>query len=276
LETLSAFYAAKTLAKTAVVLKTTQPTISRRFHDLESLSPVSIFETRGRKKILTDFGQALARLASQRLSGIAVDINSLSNEYKKPFQYHLTVSGRSELLRAHLAKMDLPAALTLIASTSTSASASIRACAYDIVLSQENIETSFYARKRFIKERWFLAIPQKFGTFSTAEKWKAHANRFPYACYDSSNRYLDRIIDELSLPQRPDARFEFSDWGAVAERIALGLNWGILPESFLPNPKLVQSILFENVAPTVFYIYFKTHLRKQAWFVSWLEKQQLS
>lgn len=273
LETLSTFYDVKTLAKTAEILKTTQPTISRRFHELQKESSILIFETRGRKKVLTEYGEALARLAAKRLSGIAGDIAELSNEYKNPKQYHLTVSGRAELLRMYLSKIDVPAAVTLIASNSNAISASIRSCTYDVVVSQESIDTAFYIKKKFVKERWFLVIPKKFGVYPNLEKWSAAANRWPFACYDSNNRFLNGIIKELGFSDPPQVRFEFSDWGAVAERIDLGFNWGILPESFLPGRGNIQAIHLEQVAPTVFFIYFKTHLRKQPWFVSWLDRQ---
>lgn len=281
LETLSTFYKLKTLAKTAEALNTTQPTVTRRFHDLQNQSSILIFETRGRKKVLTEYGEALARLASERLSGISTDVKSLANEYGKPSQLHITVGGRSELLRTHLAKLDIPSSLTLVASTSAAISANIRSSTYDVVVSQENIETSSYVRKKFIKERWFLVIPKKFGSFSTVDKWRAHADRWPYACYDSDNRFLKGIVDGLGLKAPPEVRFEFSDWGSIAERIATGMNWGILPESylsasFLPIRENVQVIHLEQVPPTIFFIYFKTHLRKQPWLMSWLEKQKLS
>ena len=149
LETFVTFAKEKTTAKTAKILGLTQPTVSRQLIQLEDALPQKIFRLKGRNKVLTEYGEALARELEEYFQELSKTIQQVNQEFLEPTQLKIKVAARQEILECYLESFDFPGCVELLPMGTKEVVAQIQAQTVDVAITHDLSFSSDYIRKKF-------------------------------------------------------------------------------------------------------------------------------
>lgn len=271
LETLSILSEEQSLVKTAQRLQTTQPTVSRQLKQLQGYFKSPLFENQGRNKKLTALGKKISARMQERLEGLEVSLQEALLEDEKLENLRLRIGGRFEILRRLIAPLDFPCQLEMISMESADITSALNNLSLDLAISQQEVPTNEYIRKILFKDEWCLIVPRKF-TKDSLSTWNELCSAYPYAAYISQWPLGKMLVSAASISEYPQEAFVFSDWETIEKRVQNGLNWAIVPSSFVQENRSYQILTLKTSLEKPFYIYMKKSLRKHALLDFILEK----
>lgn len=272
LETFVTFAKEKTTAKTAKLLGLTQPTVSRQLIQLEDALPQKIFRLKGRNKILTEYGEALARELEEYFQKLSKTIQQVNQEYLEPTQLKIKVAARQEILECYLESFDFPGCVELLPMGTKEVVAQIQAQTVDLAITHDLSFSSDYIRKKFFASTIKIIIPKKwFATKPTLQQWLLQAHRHPVAHYQGSYSHLDRLKNQYHLKEKFKMGLICQHWPLIEKRTAVGKSWAIIPSSFI-NDKSNYYILDlpSDFEEQIFYLVYRKEFQRQEWFKKFL------
>jgi len=272
LETFVTFSKEKTTAKTAKLLKLTQPTVSRQLIQLENSLPQQIFRMKGRNKILTDYGLALARELEKYLLQMGKAINEVNQIYLAPEQLTIRVAARQEILQQYMFHFEFPGTVELIPLGTKEIVARIQAQTIDVAITHDISFTSDYIRKKYFTSIAKIVIPKKwFASKPTLTQWIKCCFDYPLAQYEGSYSHLDRLKDYYGIKEKFKINLLTQHWPLIEKRAAMGKSWAIIPSGFIDSSSeyyiLDVPTVFEE---QVFYIVYRKEFGSQDWFKKFL------
>ena len=182
LETFVTFSKEKTTAKTAKLLGLTQPTVSRQLIQLEDALPQKIFRLKGRNKILTEYGEALARELEDYFQELSKTVQKVNQEYLEPTQLKIKIAARQEILECYLENFDFPGSVELLPMGTKEVVQQIQAQTVDVAISHDLSFSSDYIRKKFFASTIKIIIPKKwFSSKPSLQQWLNQAHNHPIA-----------------------------------------------------------------------------------------------
>jgi DNA-binding transcriptional LysR family regulator len=269
LESLVAFHRHGNLVATAKALGLTQPTVSRQFTLLEEQSPEPIFRNEGRRKVLTDYGLALATAVAPRLEGIEELCQSVVHQMLKPEFIHLKIGGRKEILERAFADLDFPGTLELIPMDHRETERRIQNHALDLAITHQLPNTADYIFKKLFDAKAQLIIPKGWVTRApTAEAWAKTCHEFPACVYEGSLSYLTLFEQEYAIGANSlKKNFIAFDWQMIERRVHLQKGWTLIPSSFTDNERGYHIVdLPSAFLKQTFYLLYRKSFSRQKWF----------
>lgn len=293
IQTLIVFSDQKSLVKTARILKTTQPTISRHFKRLQELLPYPLFEQIGRNKVLTPYAKKIVERFRDRFKNIEDVFNDIISEQENSSdRVKIKIGGRSDILKKHFGIKQFEGVLHLESMNGLQVVDAIKQSKIDIGITQHDILTSDYIRKVLFQDFFCLIIPKKYlKNKNDYKKWlqqnikennseqrdQMHCSYCAYCSYYDDQSFLKKQLAYLDLQQNLTAHFICDDWNFLEKRVAMGINWSIIPSLYLLNVGNSNSSNNESLSKyhvieiksdvkNVFYIYYRKRLSRFEWF----------
>lgn len=272
LETFVVFSKEKTTAKTASLLHLTQPTVSRQLIQLENSLPQKIFRMKGRNKILTEYGKALARELEKYFLQLGKTIHHVNQVYLAPEQLRIRIAARQEILAQYMNDFDFPGTVELLPMGTRDVINRIQAQTIDVAITHDISFNSDYMRKKYFTSTAKIIIPKKwFATKPNLTQWTKCAHDYPVAQYQGSYSHLEKFSEYYELKEKFKVSLLTQHWPLIEKRAALGKSWAIIPSGFI-NDKSNYYILdlpseFEE---QTFYLVYRKEFEKQEWFKKFL------
>jgi DNA-binding transcriptional LysR family regulator len=267
LETLTVFARERTVEAAARAMRTTQPTITRQLQQLQSFVRFPLFEMRGRKKHLTRFGEQLAGQLSARFRGISDSVRQVELTFSSASSSLVRVGARKELLRRYFGRKEFACNLELVSMSGTEITNSIQAGNIDIAISKERVSTEIFVAQKLFKDEYILIVPKIYFEGShTIESFLKSASRLPLATYQNSFQEIYGLMQNMGFTGSLRDNFCIDDWETIENRVEVGINWSIVPNSFLRKNPSYRCFPTGSSSSSEFYLYYRKNLRKLDWF----------
>lgn len=263
LDTLVAFSLEKTVLATAQRLGTTQPTVTRQLQQLEALLEHPLFENVGRQKRLTPYGELLSQKLSARFENIQNIIQEATLEEGHTKNLDLRIGGRAEILKRVFGLKKFPLRVVLEPMGSQEIKKAMQSAQVDIAILQDNFSSFSYVKKVLFSDDWHLVVPERYlEKHQNIEKWKIQSGDFPYASYKKDMQLLIMGLAHIDVVPARDA-FVFPDWTTIEERVHRGLNWSVIPSSYIVPKRNYRTLKMSHLPAQIFYAYYKKSLNRR-------------
>lgn len=237
------------LAGAAEHLGISGPTLTQRMQELEATLPRSPFAVVGRKKVLSAFGTQLleaTRPLAQALDAALVD--AIANE-TRPEHATIRLCGRAEILGRFARSSNFPGTVVLLPCSSAEASQRLVDYECDFALSHlPPAHQSLVSRKLF-SSGYVLCVPahllpdtpwgDKLPLAGDA-RWNC-LRGIPCFSYAEDHPSLRLFLERSGLLRENLHVSIFSqNWEVVADLVARGKGFAVIPEGFCDNAPNVQ------------------------------------
>jgi DNA-binding transcriptional LysR family regulator len=273
LQSLVAFSDHISLEKAAAALRTTQPTVTRHLQQLQLHIKSPLFESQGKRKVLTPFGVQLVRQIRERLDSLDDIVRTTEIEFGDPRNVTLRVGARTEILKRLFTEIPFDCSVHLLPMSGSSIQHAIESSTVDLAVGKEFQSPSAFVRKRLFEDGFSCVVPQDFlkSAETSLEQWLARCAKFPFAEYAPQVAPIKATLSAAMGGFRLNTQCTVGDWQVIERRVRAGLAWSVIPDSFLPNVYSYRRFPFPLAGRSIFYVYYRKSLRQHAWFRSILE-----
>ncbi len=249
----------------------TQPALSKQLKALEALLPHAIFSFRGRKKVLTPYGQNLHSRIKERIGNLQATIQDVTNVYADPKQAHVRISARLGILDRLAENIEFSGCLTFNETTNDQVIRDLLSREAEIGIAHSLPETHELIAKPLFKEEFQILVPKKllrtrkhYGK-SLFEELKA------LPCIDFKKD--DVIIRTVCAANAVDSRRLTvsritQNYARIAKLVDLGLGWAIIPAYLQVNESRtwVIKVPAEVIQLRKFYLAYRSEFSAVPWF----------
>jgi DNA-binding transcriptional LysR family regulator len=143
----------------------------------------------------------------------------------------------------------------------------------DAGVTQEEINTAQYARKRLFKDHFCLVVPRSFISkpHLGIESWKRQTVRGGFCAYKSDWLSVQAILSHLKVEPLPAEQFVFPDWETLEARVQAGLNWSLIPSSFIRKAPTYLVHEVDQSPEQIFYLYYRKSISRLPGIRKWLQ-----
>lgn len=248
----------------------TQSALSRQMLLLEELLPHKVFTLRGRKKVLTPYGQTLYELLAPRFAQTQQVIKQASLIYSEPGKTKITICGRGELLDIVAAQVSFPGRIDLIQKDNDSTIEAVLNRNCDIGIVHSTVDSSELMLRPFISNSFKLAIPKKYINSRKLDSQLIHSlSSMPCLLYKIDDSIISAILREWDiLPKDLRVSRVYSNYSTLAKLVDEGTGWSILPSHIpLKNKDTITFPIKTSASLNKrFYLCYRKELTNVSWF----------
>ncbi|MGZ3786854.1 MAG: LysR family transcriptional regulator [Bdellovibrio sp.] len=267
------FNESKNIVEAAQKLGITQPALSKQLKQLEQSLSEPIFFLRGRKKMLTSFGQDLHLRLAERIGNLQEVVEHTQKVHSDSAVTTIRIAGRRGILDRISGKINTPRNLHFIESSNENIIGSILSLKADVGIAHSIPDTHELIAKPLFKEKFQFVIPKKFfkhqptlgKSLSTQLKsipclgYKPHDEILKAAC-----SYSEEEMKQLKIIRLTE------NYSSLAEMVSLKNGWTVLP-SYLKTSELQNWLvpIPERLIPhRQFFIIYRSELASVSWLKS--------
>ena len=240
-----------------------QPAVSMKLKLLEDRCPLPVFTLRGKKKILTLYGQELYAVSKQQLGSCAKGIESLNRKYLSAEKLTLRVGCRNEVFDAIAPSLLFEGRIELHPMSSHDAILALQSRKIDIAISYERPDLPEVLSKRVLTSSVHLIVHSKWLHGRHLDLKLASAPEFltktPSLIYQSDGHLLRDWLAHLGvlLPELKVAAIA-QDWRTIQSLVDKGHGYGIVPSYVETHSGTIQRIELPKdvLSPFVFHATF--------------------
>lgn len=266
LQTLAAFAESRNMTECARILGVSQGTISLRLAQLQEQLPHPLFETRGRKKVLTAYALSIFQELRSHLGNVSSSLERINSEFGVQKESVLRVGGRRELMPWILKHLLPHAALRLFPSSSEQVVQRLLSGDLDIGISHLRPDVLHIRSKKIFKSGTFLAVHEKWlkNKPLTMDLVRNHAflKNVPCLSYGEFDRVLELWVNHVGF-RKADLQIKimYDDWQTLIHQVAEGAGFCFLPENIPSHYPNVHTLNVDSVIPRWnYYLLFQNHL----------------
>lgn len=257
-----------------------QPALSKQLQALERMVPQSLFILRGRKKVLTAFGEELHIRLKPRLFGLQDIVDQTASIHADPSRATARIAARREVLDRFAATLQFPGFVQFIESRNEETVRAIVNRTVDIGIVHQIPDTHELSAKPLFKDSFMLLIPR-----SMVKSLPPNQNRLwdmlkrlPCITYKNPDDILQQICaaHDVSLQDLNIARTT-PNYLSISRMVNSGSGWAAVP-THIPrtyDQAWVVQVSKKAFPPRQFYCICRPELRKAPWFgalISEIEK----
>lgn len=254
-----------------------QPALSKQLAALEKMLPQPIFTFRGRKKVLTAFGEELQVQLQARLTGLQEVIEQAALNHADPSKSFVRIASRREILDRFADKLNFPGMVQLIESSNTPTVTGIINRSIDFGIVHQVPNTSELIAKPLFRDHFMLVIPKKMMKTPPAKSkdlWN-ELSRLPCICYKKPDEILGLICKASNVDfERLNVTRVTANYLSVAKLVNAGMGWAALPThiSTVSASNHIIPVPLKIFAPRQFYGVFRPEMKNAPWLRLLLEE----
>jgi DNA-binding transcriptional LysR family regulator len=274
LQALIVFAELKNQQSTAERLGLSQPAITKQFQQLEDYFDHPIFRTQGRRKLLTDYGQALAEEITIFFKSLGRNLEKVNFQFLQPRNIKLKIGGRKEFLDKYLTEIEFDGLLEIRHLSSTEIIEALKKNEIDIGVTHLNLNSADFVSKKLFTDRPSLIVPEKWmkkeGSF---QSWVTTCHEYPVATYSEELLFLKEFIDYFNIKENLKLNYLVRDWTIVEKRVHAGFAWSIVPSLFTYPNRKYRILKGPDVKDHQydFHIYYRKEFSSYQWFQTFLK-----
>ncbi len=266
LQTLAAFAEVRNVSKVGQVLQITQPTVTRHLQQLEEWSEKPLFKMIGRQKVLTEYGEALAKLLKEQLKEMERGLRRVQSQFTESI--YLKVGARHEILEQYFVGLNFRGTLELIGIAGDKIEKDLKEQALDVAVHHHPVDSFEYISKEFFKSNSALVIPKKMiSKAPSAKDFAKVAAQFPVAWYGSSQPVLREFVQKYEITGTLKPKLIATDWNSIEKNVDAGKCWTVMPTAFVRGGNYH---VIDVQHSTTFFIIYRKELVGRSWFIEFL------
>lgn len=247
-----------------------QPALSKQLIALEKMLPQPIFTFRGRKKVLTSFGEDLRDQLQARLLGLQEIIEQTALNHSDPSTAFVRIASRREILDRFADKVKFPGTLQLVESANTPTIDGLMDRKLDFGIVHQVPDSSELVAKPLFRDHFMFVIPKKLmKTPPTKMKdlW-AELRKQPCICYKQPDEILQQICEahDVKYSDLKIARVT-ANYLSVAKLVNAGVGWAAMPThiSTVSTGSHIIPVPLKTFPPRQFYAVYRPELKNAPW-----------
>lgn len=268
LRVLIAVAESKNFYEAARVLGISQPAVSMKVKRLEEHCPIPAFSIRGKKKVLTRYGQELYEVSKRQIESCGKGIESLNRRYLSADKLVLRVGCRNEIFEAVAAKLLFEGRVELHSMSSHEAVLALQSHDIDLAISYERLNLAEVWSKRVLTSAAHLVVHSKWLKGRRLDLKTASDPGFlghtPSVIYQADGHLMRDWLKSLNFDfARLQIAAVAQDWRVIQALIDGGHGYGIVPSYVRSHsPDVLRVELPKSVIPHfVFYGTFYRDLK---------------
>ncbi len=266
------FNDSKNIMEAANKIGITQPALTKQLKQLENQLPHSIFSLRGRKKVLTRYGNELHLKIKERIGCLQEIINQTSLIYSSAKNATIRISGRRGVLDRIISRMTkFEGRLFFIDSSSEEIINTLNSfntefgITHTVPLSYELIS------KPLFKEEFQLVIPKKYFTRLPSFGVNLIKELIEKPCigYKLEDEILKIVCNNISHDfKKLNMVRTTENYLSISEMVKANIGWAIIPSYIDVSEKLVWpvSIPSKVLHSRQFYLVYRREMIPTKWF----------
>ena len=200
---------------------------------LQAFLPLPLFTLKGKKKILTPYGNEIYKFARLQLDRSQADFGVVSRKYMKPENTILKISCRRELFQSLYSKLNFGGSIHFEEASGRRAIQLLLERKVDLALTYIKPDLTEVIARPILNSRCHLLVHKKY--------IKAYGPKFfqtedflttvPCLIYTDGGHLLDKWIHHLGIDSsklKPSVVAE--DWGILRDLIDEGHGYGVAPD----------------------------------------------
>lgn len=269
LEVLIAAAESKNFYEAARKVGLSQPAVSVKLKELESLAPVAVFSLEGKRKVLTHYGRALYEISRKQFIRLEEDYENLNRSYAQAESLTLRVGCRQEVFESIASRLRFPGKIEFIQLSGHESLVRLLDNRVDIAITYEVPDSlEIISKKLFdstcnfcIHKRWLKNKKLNLELVEDSEFLRS----VPCVLYQRDGHLLRDWIAHLNLSLdhlKPAMIVE--DWRVIQTLIEQGSGYGVLPSFISARSTEVESFpLPLSILPKLpYYALFHKSLRR--------------
>lgn len=265
-----AFTESQSMEKAAGKLGLSQPALTSHLKQFEQHFPQPVFEFKGRRKILTPFGEDLKKFFALRFSNLEKDLELVLEKTLAPAQALVRIAARHEILFLLAPKISFAGSLQLIPIPSEDGVMGLLNRDFDFAITYVLTDTSELHAKELFKYDYSLIIPKSWGLGrkKICRELLVSLLAFPLISHRHQSENWDKIASKFKIKESPLYKKIIPDWRAIIQLVENQEGWSIVPTYFAQNNDAFDSILLPTslVNEVQFYLVYRAETAKRFWF----------
>jgi DNA-binding transcriptional LysR family regulator len=270
LQAFMAFNDSPNILEAASRLGITQPALSKQLKNLEELLPHPVFSFRGRKKILTAFGQSLHLKVKERIGNLQATIQDVATSYSDPSLAHLRISARLGILDRIAENIEFPGCLAFNETTNDHVINDLLSRKCELGIAHSLPDTHELIAKPLFKEDFQILVPKKllrirknYGR-SLFEDLKA----LPCIDFKKDDVIIRTVCSANSVESRSLKVSRITpNYARIAKLVDLNLGWAVIPAYLQVNESRTWIIKVPSdvIQLRRFYIAYRSEFSEVPW-----------
>ncbi len=268
LESLIAIKELGSLARAADDLNMTQPALSMQLKKLEEYFKFPLFETQGKKKILTVYGLSVYAESKRILSEFENSFESIDRKYLQAEQMKLKVGCRRELLFDVQKKINFKGQIHFEILTSADSLQALERGQVDIAVSRYRPDSTEIIAKKIITSCPWLIVNRKWiSKFQVDDLIFNHEflTTTPLIAYTKDCELMQDWLKHVKLKtQDLNLKYTSPDWLNILQMVEYGFGYAVIPDSIESNLKSVLQLELscKVVQSETYYFLYKRSFAK--------------
>lgn len=270
LKTFVTFAETPSLEIAAKELGTTQPTLTRQLKALEDSAGVTLFSMQGRRKVLTQIGQALLQELKPRFQGLDDVVEKALRFGNSPERMKIRIGARREILLSVVPELKFPGHLILEFCGHTEIIERLLRRTLDVGITHQAPDSLHIGATLLFRDEFKLCYPRTWRIEKQSlKKTLAYLSQSrPLLSYDEKFSQARKLLEKLDIANPLLPSRTCADWGLIVNIISMGNGWSIVPERQIRFEKNLEVIdISRDVqSPVEFYWIYLKELAKLEWF----------
>ena len=270
-----AFTDAESMEKAATKLGISQPALTSHLKQFEQHFPQPVFEFKGRRKILTAFGEELKNLFQNRFANLEKDLEMVIEKTLDPKQVSIKIAARHEILYLLAPKISFTGNLHFMPIPSEDGVSGLLSHQYDFAITYSLGDSSELHAKKLFKYDYSLIYPKKWALENNklSRVFLEKILAFPFISHRANSENFRTLAKKFNLAEQPLYKKIIPDWDAIMNLVENEEGWSIVPTHFVPTyPKTTAIQIPKNIIEEVqFYLVYRAETSKRFWFKDFYE-----
>jgi DNA-binding transcriptional LysR family regulator len=268
LDLIEAFLAAarsRTFLEASVRLNTSPASFSEKIKKFEKLMAVPVFSYRGRKKVLTIYGQDLYRNLKGHFENAEKTLVSINQKYLSEENLKIRVGGRSEICATFIKDFKFRGTFKVHNCPAPHAYKMLLNQELDVALGYEKIDSSEIMAKKTFSSSCRLIISKKLfaGHSQKTLPTKDFLRNTSFLAYRVDGPIYRNLVSYLKDGSNIKTRVECDDWLGLIKLVEEGLGYSVIPDYIPTNGEIYSVPLSEEFFPSLqYYAFFAKDLMK--------------
>lgn len=240
----------------------TQPALSKQLQLLESQLPYKLFTFRGKKKVLTAFGEKMYIELKGKISSVHQSVDLVCNTYGSEENSRIRFAARPEIIERIAGQLTFSGRIDYFEKGHQEIVDSILTGSLDMGISHTVPDKFELGSVKLFKERFVLATPKKLNVkknlkLSSCIAYKAEDVVLRQGCeklgFDYENLTIKRTI---------------SNYRMIAKMIEAGMGWSVIPMHIQIDEKKcnISKLKLDGINNREFMLIYRLELKEAVWF----------
>lgn len=218
------------MTEAAARLGLTQPALSKQLKSLQSRLPQPLLRSEGKRRVPTEYGEALYRELRGRFAGLEEDVRDIGLRHAQSAPPRIRIHARREVLDRLIRALRTPTCLVLNEAGHEQIAKAIAERATDIAVDHRAPDSEQWIARPLFQESFEFWIPKSLLARRPSGEGLEILQELPVLAYRERDELLEQAARERRLdPRRLRVAGVTGNYASLREWVRAGRGWAVLP-----------------------------------------------